>query len=969
MTENPSEFPRIKLYRPHASAGWIDRPRLLAQLDQVLLRPAVLISAPAGFGKTTLLTQWLDCCPLPNAWLQLDAGDHEIHVFLNSVIAALRQIFPGCLPKTAGLQRAQSTVPLNAWLNALIDDLSWLEGTPFVLALDDYHLLGNPAIDMLLSDLLCYEFQPMHLILSARRSPALSFSRLRVQDKVVEIHPADLRFTEKEALDFLNRAIDLPLSAEVVHRLQEKTEGWAAGLALAAINLREEPHPERLLARLDVSDAQVNDYLLDQVFKDQPGEIQEFLLKTATFDQFCTSMLSEVFAEREHFRAEREHFRAEREHFRAEREHFRAEREHFRAEREHFRAEREHFRTPEQREGEIQALLEQIESAQLFLISLDSRRTFYRYHHLFRQMLLARQRYSIDPGQLAEFQCRAAAWCIVQNRLDEALGYLTAVKDWVGAAQLVEGQLCALLDAEDVQGIIRRLAVFPQDFILTRPVLLLMQAWLAHFGLRLGVMLSLTNRIQAMLDTAMAQGERTMDSLLPGFEVLSPEIVQAQVWLLNSGYAYLTNQGSQAVPLACRAAELLPESWKFARGNGMVYLGLSMFMEGQYLQVVEQFSQAYASLLEPRLTYGSRLLFCLAVCHLLQGELELCRQTAEQMLCNALAHNLLLMQGWGYNLLARVYQEWNQLDLAIKYYKLVIDQGFSSNLYCTLECIAGYVYVLESLGQPELAKQSLHSLWELFSEQIAATPLLLDSLAAWLQFKGGNQREARRWAEALQAPVARQSISWQQIPQLYQAAILVEKEHSAMETGGMENAGLVERLLAELQALAERTHNTFTLVRVLAVRAAWLDGQGNRSTALEALERALRLGRKGRFIHSFVEQGKIIMELLQALIPRLAPEAGLREYAEAVVSEFTHSEVTPPTPATLNPIKTLLTERELDVLELLAERLSINEISARLFISPSTVQQHTHHIYRKLNVSNKRQAVASAEMLGILTQK
>jgi LuxR family transcriptional regulator, maltose regulon positive regulatory protein len=258
-------------------------------------------------------------------------------------VAALRQLFPSCLPKTSDLLHAQGTVPLVIWKNALIADLDLLEDTPFILSLDDYHLVGNPSIDLLLADVLRHAPSSFHLILSARRSPSLSFSRLKVQESVVEIKTTDLRFTGSEASAYLQRSAPVTLSAAAINQLLVKTEGWAAGLTLAAISLSKEDQPEELIARLDGSDRQVSDYLLDQVFNNQPDEIRQFLLKTATFSQFSASLLQEAF-------------------------------------------------DSEQSEGEIQALLEQIEDAQLFLIPLDTQRSWYRYHHLFRQMLLSRQR-------------------------------------------------------------------------------------------------------------------------------------------------------------------------------------------------------------------------------------------------------------------------------------------------------------------------------------------------------------------------------------------------------------------------------------------------------------------------------------------------------------------------------------------------------------------------------------------------
>lgn len=911
MPEYLPAFPKVKLHRPQPISGWIDRPRLLVQLDQVLQKSVALISAPAGFGKTTLLTQWLDHCPLPNSWLQLDENDQEIPSFLSGVVASLRQLFPGCLQKTAALLHAQGPVPLAVWKGTLIDDLELLEDTPFILTLDDYHLVGNPLIDLLLVDVLRYKPLSLHLILSARRSPSLSFSRLKVQERVVEIKTADLRFTDAEALAYLEQKMHVTLSAAAINQLQEKTEGWAAGLTLAAISLREEAHPEGLIARLEGLDRQVSDYLLDQVFNNQPQEIQQFLLKTATFSQISASMLPEVL-------------------------------------------------DSGQSEGEIQSLLESIEAAQLFLTSLDNQRTWYRYHHLFRQMLLSRQRFYLHADQITLYHRRAAAWLTRQGHTDEALGHLITVHDWDSAAQLVESQFCSLLNAEDYPGIKRRLAYFPQDFIATRPGLLLIQAWIAHLGLRLAQMHSLTTRIQSMLDVALQHSETDeIGSPFPGFKAIPLKTVQAHAWALDSIFHYLTNQGSQALSLSRQAVDSMPETWMFARGNAMVYLGLSMFMDGQYHQVVEMFNRAYASLQEPGTTYGARLLFTLAVNHLLQGELELCRQMAEQMVRITLTFNLLLMQGWGYYLLGRVYQEWNQLELAARYYQLVVDQRFNSNLFCSLESIQGYVFVLHILGRHELAQQSLASIQQLFSDQVAATPQPVMALTAWLKLQSGDRLEARRWAESFNTPIAEQAIVWYHIPHIYKVKIL-------MDIDGPAFSHVVDQLLVELEELAERTHNNFTLLRVLSLRAMWLARQGDSAAAGQTLVRALRLGRPGGFIHSFVIRGPEMLKLLQEVPPQLKKEAGLGEYIDTIIAAFSIPINPQPMVPNLREIKTLLTERELEVLGLLAERLSINEISASLSISPRTVQQHTHHIYRKLNVANKRQAVARAIELGIL---
>jgi LuxR family transcriptional regulator, maltose regulon positive regulatory protein len=912
MFEERFTFLRTKLNRPRVMLGCIHRPRLLEQLNLVLDKPVALVCAPAGFGKTILLSQWVEQCPLPSAWLQLEENDSELPMFFAGVVEALRQIFPECLLKTANLLHSNRPVPQDAWKTALISDLDSLDGNPFVLALDDYHLLNNPSIDLLLSDVLRRELQAPHLIISTRRSPAMSFGRLKVQGQMIEVRTTDLRFNQAEAALYLTQAIGSTLSQAAIEQLNEKMEGWVAGLALAAMDLREDVDPEDLIRRLDGSDRRVSDYLLDQVFNSQPAEIQSFLLKTATLDQFCAPLCQAVF-------------------------------------------------DAPQGQAYIKALLEQVENSQLFLTPLDNQRYWYRYHHLFRQMLLTRQHLHFRPEEIEQFHRRAAAWLAEKGMFDEALDHLIAIQDWIGAAQLVESQLCHLLNSENSQGIKRRLAYFPEEFIATRPGLLLMQAWIAHFGLRLPLLLSLTGKIEHLVDAALLQYDEPGSVVAPpGFEVIPPLVVQAQIRVMQSAQYSLTNQGDEAIAAARQAIENLPESWLFVRGNAMLYLGLSLFMEGQVNEAITLLMQDYETLQEQYNPYGVRLLFCIATIYLLQGDLERCRLIADQVLREAQAANLLLLQGWGNYLLGRVHMEWNELEQAAKYYSAVADGRYTSNLICALEGIAGYVYVETALGQCDEVHQSLDMLLKFHSEQAGPPHQSVLSLIAWLNLLDDDLEKARRWADSFSDLAIKQSMVWYHIPHLYKGHILVE-------LGETDNVQAADILLNELQVIAERTHNTFTSVRVLSLRAVMLVQQGRRSEALETLERAVRLAHPGHFIRTFLDLGLHMNELLQQLYSQMKSESGISEYIRSILSAFpAPAGAIPSLPSSRPEIKALLTERELDVLKLLTERLSIKEISARLCISTSTVQQHTHHIYRKLGVCNKRQAVFIAQELGLI---
>ena len=414
--------------------------------------------------------------------------------------------------------------------------------------------------------------------------------------------------------------------------------------------------------------------------------------------------------------------------------------------------------------------------------------------------------------------------------------------------------------------------------------------------------------------------------------------------------------------VAREATDTLPENWLFARGNAMLYLGMSMNMEGQYHQAVKLLLDQYHGLLDPGSTFGLRLLFCVASIHVIHGELELARQTSERMLRDAHVSKLLLMQGWGYYGLWRVYLEWNQLEQAASYTQRAVDQRFTSNLHCSLESIASHVLLQHNLGALKQAQQSLDLFQDLYREKSVPTPALVTALNTWLKLKNGDREAARRWAESFTSPIAEQSIIWYHVPHLYKVKILMALREP--ETGQ-----IVDQLLDEIEKLAEHTHNNYMLVRVLVMRAVWLARQGEDTATRETLARALRLGRPGWFIHAFMEQGPEMLALLLEAKHDLQQEAGLGEYIDKLIAAFPTSTGPPPPTSNLDEIRILLTDRQLEVLELLAKRLSIKEIATRLHISPSTVQQHTHHIYRKLNVNNKRQAVLRATELGILSQK
>lgn len=384
----PTPLLATKLYRPPPRPKGVVRPHLIARLNAGLHRNLTLLAAPAGFGKTTLLSQWLDGCARPVAWLTLDASDHEPARFLAYLVAALQTVVPefgaGLL---AALPGPQAPTPAAA-VTDLINALATL-AQPVVLVLDDYHLVNAAPVDAALALLLAHQPTRLHLVIATREDPSLPLARLRARDQLTELRAADLRFTHAEADALLSQTEGLSLSADEVAVLASRTEGWAAGLHLAALALRGHQDEAGFVRSFSGSQRFVLDYLLEEVLQQQPTPLQQFLLRTSVLDRLCGPLCDALLA---------------------------------------------------MPVGTGQATLEAIERANLFLVPLDDQRCWYRYHHLFGELLQQRlpQEAAMDAGAIATLHLRASGWYEAQGLMLEALHHAAAAGDPSRVAALAE---------------------------------------------------------------------------------------------------------------------------------------------------------------------------------------------------------------------------------------------------------------------------------------------------------------------------------------------------------------------------------------------------------------------------------------------------------------------------------------------------------------------------------------------------
>ncbi len=591
------ELLQTKLQRPRVSRSFMPRPRLLERLDQGSQRPLTLVCAGAGYGKTMLVSSWMESIAAgndstarqPAAWISLDERDSDLDLFLRYFIAGLRTIFPYACDATSGLLQATRKPPFDLLCATLINEIAGLPHD-FILALDDYHLIGDAAVPDLLNELLLHWPLPMHLVLITRHTPAMALASLRAKGQLTEIRARDLRFTLEEAGVYLGQALERPLNKSAIEFLEQRTEGWIAGLQLASLSLQDAEDPESLLQRLSGLDVEFADYLTHDVLSRQPAAIHQFLLQTAILDHFSVELCEAMISN-------------------------------------------------EVPEWSARRCIEWLERHNLFVISLDSRNEWYRYHQLFRDLLLQRAKAGFVPSHAADLQRRAAVWFADHGQVDEAVRHALAAGDRELTARFVAQGLCDVLNREDRPALERWLGLFEEEYIQSRLELLIVRGFSLFLSWQLGALAKMLPRAAALL------GGETHQTL-PGGDLRA---LRGCLAALSAAVAYFSNDPVGAVAHSREVLALLPEAWVFARSGGLLFQTLAMQANGQGQAAVKLLIENYESLGDRASAYARRLLLDLCLIYYSEADdLERIEQSAQRMVEGAERGKVsLLLQTWG----------------------------------------------------------------------------------------------------------------------------------------------------------------------------------------------------------------------------------------------------------------------------------------------------------------------------------
>ena len=888
-----------KLHLPGPRPGQVPRPRLTARLDEGLARGLILAAAPAGYGKTVLLADWARHGEHPVAWLSLDAGDNDPARFWRHAVAALDRARPGTGERVAPLLGPPAPTSFQGLVTALINDLA---GEEALLVLDDYHVINAQQVHESLSFLVEHRPAGICVVLASRSDPPLGLARLRARGQLTEMRAAELRFTPAEAGELLQHAAPALPDASVA-ALAARTEGWAAGLALAALSLRGHDDAAGFVAAFTGSHRYVLDYLAEEVLERQDEQLRTFLLETSVLDRLSGPLCDAVTG----------------------------------------------------REGS-QALLERAERAGLFVIPLDEARDWWRYHHLFADLLRARLQQE-QPGRLAQLHRNAAAWYEEHGMAGDAIGHAVAAGEMLWAARIIEQHFDLVFYIRGGAATIDRwMSVIPAEVVRSRPRLLLAQAIMAatsgHFEV-----------VEPLLDAvACAPHDWADEPFEPAGGAAASNLINvpALTTLVRSFAAQYHGDAEATAAFATQTLAKIKPGERLLSANAQIFLAVAEWLRGRLTEAEHAIAASVTGWREAgQLTMAAWSYYSLVLIQRAQGRLDAALKTCQQALDTLVSSGRSApAAGLGYVGLAEIAYQRDELDLALRHategialcrqfvYSVALADGLAT-LAMIRQATGDPAGALEAITEAGQASPGPAGLLNPAPARRARLLLAQGDLAAAASFAQDNGLGPDDEQDYAREP-----------GHLVLARILLAQEQP----------GQALALLDRLHAAAAAQGRTGSLIEIGALRALALTASGDEAGAVTTLAEALLLACPQGQIRVFVDEGPPMAALLGQLIAaqrtgKAAAEVPLGYLARLQRAFGPGRSARDPVPS---GIVDPLTSRELEVLEMVAAGQSNQAIARELVVTLDTVKKHVGHVLGKLGATNRTEAVARARELNLL---
>jgi LuxR family transcriptional regulator, maltose regulon positive regulatory protein len=938
-----------KLYAPPHRPKLVLRPGLIERLNEGLHRKLTLISAPAGFGKTTIASEWIAGCERPSAWLSLDESDCDFARFLTYFLAALRTMKADIGARVVALLQSPVQTPTESVLTALVNDINAMPDD-FILVLDDYHAVDAKPVDDALVFILEHLPPQMHLVIATREDPNLPLAKWRARGQLTELRAADLRFTTSEAAKFFNQAMGLDLSEDDISALENRTEGWIAGLQMAALSMQGRSDAAAFIQAFSGSHRFVLDYLLEEVLQRQPKRVHDFLLHTAILDGLCGPLCDAVTG----------------------------------------------------REDGTE-MLEALEHGNLFIVPLDDKRQWYRYHRLFTDVLQGHLMQA-RSDRVSTLHRRASEWYEQNGLLPDAISHALAADDFERAAGLIELAGPAMEGTQSATWL-AWVRALPDGLVRARPVL---SVWYAFALFVVGAELEAAESRLKDAEQWLANPKAEMAVEDEGqFRSLPATIAVARTYIAQS-----LGDVPGTVKYAKRALDLLPEGDHRRREQATGLLGISCWASGDLETAGRVFADYNAKLRTARNipdAIGSA--FVLADIRIAQGRLHEAANTLEQSLQFAMDQGEPLPPDAAdlYRGLCELYREWGDLESASRHLSRSEELGGHGEMINWKHRLrVAQALVQRSLGDMDGALDLLYEAERLHMRTPLPLVRSISAMKARIWVAQGKQAEALGWARERGLSVDDDLSYLREYEHLTLARVLIARYRNAPDDSIRKALGLLERLLVA----AEEGGRTGSVIEILVLQALAHAAHGNIPRALASLERALTLAEPEGYTRIFLDEGAAMAELLKRMNPsRESGTLGTESYIHKLLAAFESPPASsavqgkpssipiigpdpltpPPAERERKPMRLLgtertsrevgsagpaaplsrgliepLSQREIEVLGLIAQGLSNREISERLFLALDTIKGHNSRIFDKLDVKRRTEALVRARELGLL---
>jgi len=905
-----------RLYRPRLPDSLMARPGLVKMLDFTPPKVLTLVTAPAGFGKTTLVSSRLSemQCPdnknkpdcLPSAWLAIDENDHNFIFFLRHFIAALRKIFPDAFPETFKLAYNISEIDLELISLVLTNEIAALS-QHFVMVLDDFYRADCPQLLELLLRWTRHWPLPMHLVIISRTQPPLSLTGLKSQGKINDIRSKDLRFSPQEAEYYISLTTKKDPGEKTIADLLNHIEGWAAGLKLVSIALNQTSVGQDIESILEMGKQDIISYMADEVFDQMTAPMQRVFLKISILDVFCVSLSQALMDE-------------------------------------------------DDLDDAVNTFLENIPHSDLFITALHDKDDWYKMHHLMRSMLQKRLNKIFSPEEVKELHLRASYWYAERNQPLEALEHALKSGNNKLLAEILNQTIIKTMDSEDFMLMDHLMQIVTAEMYTTNPQFLLYKAWQKLLRWDIDGIIKIIGSAEKIIKS---ESPDSMDKFT----------LFGQLDFFKGFLAFNSNKCKEAVKSCVKALETIPPQWSYMRGQAALFHGLSM-QSCENAQKTEAFLQkSYQELDNKDSNHAIRHLFALAMISLQDGDLTASERYARLLLDKARTNKLVQQEGYALAMIGFANYQWNRLDLSEQRH-----QELYSMRYFTMAALGRHSYIglaltLQALRRSEEALNMIDELIDLELEHFGQVTGWAQTTRLRLLTSQNQWKEAEQWADAYMKPFADAPfLPHLEDPNIFKAKVLITRNDP-------KDLPVIMDILGKYLEIASKTNNNRCKAEALALLALAESHAGNNPSAHDLLIESLKIAARGKMIRLYLDLGSQMEELLKkvAYVEEIAPFINdlLAAFAESNATHLLTNHAAKGRAGLYKndlelPLYEKLSFRETEVMRLMAETISLQEIADRLFITYSTTKRHTVNIYSKLGVHNRWEAVAFAKKNGII---